>query len=232
MRVFFVCCAVFLWCAAPASACMNAVVYISEAELLNMLTAAEESLDAGDAKAARAALSRKGRKPIENEGLDKRFWLLSAVAGLRAAPTIDAADTLLGLVEQQLKRDPDSPVLQARRAEALAARAKYYKSWPQIEETARRQQAHHQAREILEALAKADLLVDADSYAQLARLRGEDAEPALAQAAHQRCLQVAKNPAVLCPAPEIAEQKPVLATVPKPADTLPHSKPGSSLPPG
>lgn len=159
----------------------------------------------------------------KKRALLSRLRRLTAVACLRAYPkrAVDA----YGLIETELGKSPKDPYLLARRAEALVAIKSMSKPLLKEFELARKKALKESsdagsmkewddrragitealadaktARPALEKLAAADLLVDAEGYALLSKLRREAKDDAGADAAQERCKTMAKNAASQCAA--------------------------------
>jgi hypothetical protein len=183
--------------ASPGYACMNGVTlrprapidrrdlaseYANEADI-RLVATAEMALDAGNPITALRLLDQSEAVSLRQhkayldighpEALDSlrpdprintqarslrlRFERVVAVAVMRARPA--QATMSLYLLQSQLKLDPQSPVLRARVAEALVLLER-----------------KPQARSMLEELAKADLMPDAEARKQLFRLRNPRAK--------------------------------------------------------
>lgn len=157
----------------------------------------------------------------KKRALLSRLRKLTAVACLRAYPkrAVDA----YGLIETELKKSPKDPYLLARRAEALVTIKSISKPLLKEFELARKKALREfsdagvikewddmragiteaiadakMARPALEKLAAADLLVDAEGYALLSKLRREAKDEVGADAAQERCKTMAKNSVVQC----------------------------------
>ena len=178
--------------ATPSHACLNGVVLRPRAPIdrkavaeeqaneadIRTVAAAEMALDNGNPIAALRVLDQSEAVNLRNQkayldigdrealaslrpdpqiytkarSLRLRFERVVAVAVMRAAPA--QAPMALYLLSAQLKKDSQSPLLRARVAEALALLDR-----------------KPQARQMLEDLARADLLADADARKLLQRLR-------------------------------------------------------------
>jgi predicted Zn-dependent protease len=93
------------------------------------------------------------------------------------AGAADDLDNAISVLREQLAADTASPWLKTRLAEALS----------------RTRRGSREARSLLEQLAKADLIVDAEGYATLARLRKQAGDGEGATAALARCTSMTKK---------------------------------------
>lgn len=173
--------------ASEAQACLNAVE-LSRKEAVKLINDAEAALAAGDAAGALSLIDGKlaGEEGYEvsNDKLDKRIQRVWAVARLRAGDSADV-DAAVTVLREQSDAAPKDPWLKVRLAEALS----------------RTKKGGGEARQLLEDLAKRDLIVDPEGFATLARLRKSAKDDAGATQALDRCKAMAKNPAVCSDAP-------------------------------
>lgn len=178
-----------------SQACWNAV-RLSASDEVKGVAQAEIALQRGDAVAALKGLrALYGKQAIfypdrisTDPALGQKARGLVAIATLRARrfdPRTgrktnpnrrrQVVRLVRSALEEQARRAPDDPVRQARHAEALAADAS---------------QAA-QARAILEPLARADLITEAEGWRTLAQLRAAAGDVTGSAAAITRCLPLA-----------------------------------------
>lgn len=188
----------------PGLACLNGVE-LHRKQAVQLANAAEKALADGDAKQALSMLADKMASPegyeLSHQGLRARLEQLFAVARFRAGGQADIDDAIT-VLRQQTKDSPKNPWLKVRLAEALSHNAKGTK----------------EAVKILEPLAKEDLIVDAEGFATLARLRRQAGNAEGATAALERCKAMAKQPSLCSDAPL------------PPPPTVPRTKDPSALP--
>lgn len=163
-------------------ACENAVAVTSQ-RAVRLLSSAETALAAGDSKRALKLLRPLHDQTLgENwllDDLERRFNGLWATASMRVGGAT-AVDEAIGTLRSLLTADRKNPWLRSRLGEALS----------------RTPRGASEARRILEELAKLDLVVDAEGYAALARLRLAAADASGAQAALARCQLMTQRPAL------------------------------------
>jgi predicted Zn-dependent protease len=163
-----------------AWACENAVE-LSRSEVTKLIADARAALDAGDALAALKRLDQElgwqaGEYTIRSERLQRQVDQIYAVAKSRAGGSADVRSAVQTLRDAQ-RRDSQNPWLRTRLAEALS----------------RTPDGRAEALTILTGLAEKDLIVDAEGYAVLARLRqGQKDEPGAKQAL-ARCSAMARR---------------------------------------
>jgi predicted Zn-dependent protease len=171
----------------PAAACLNAVE-MSRKQASQIISSAEKSLADGNATDALHRLSRffgdKARGHVTSASLQQKLEQLYAIACFRAGNQ-KAIEQAIKVLREQSKNDPKSPLLKVRLAEALSHSASDSK----------------EALSLLETLDKADLIVDAEGYAALARLRKQTGNEAGAQAALTRCRTITKREPLCSDAP-------------------------------
>lgn len=154
---------------------------MSTSKARKVIAQAERALE--DGKPDRA-LELLDNVSVQDDALDRRLARVVAVARLRTNQVSQAASILKGL----LRQTPDDPYLKTRMAEALSL-------WRKD-----REKNQKEARDILEELAKGDLIPDAEGYLALARLRAEAADGSGSEKALQQCKQRARS-ASLCVLP-------------------------------
>lgn len=163
-------------------ACEN-VIAVTSQRAVRALSSAETALAAGDAKRALKLLRPLHDQTLgENwllDDLENRFNGLWATASMRGGGAT-AVDEAIGTLRSLLKADRKNPWLRSRLGEALSHTAR----------------GASEARRILEDLAKLDLIVDAEGYAALARLRQAATDASGAQAALARCQLMTQRPAL------------------------------------
>lgn len=157
---------------ASAWACLNAMT-LSGDEAVRKIKKAEKLLARGkNAKAAR--LLNRHRIRFSDQRLRRRANIIRATASIRQRSRVELATQNLARLYEESEHDP---VLMARYAEALAL------------DDARRARS----RELLEDLAKRDLMPDAFAYRALATLRHRDHDGAGRDKALARCRKMTKR---------------------------------------
>ena len=186
-----------------AWACSNAVE-LTRSEVKRLIADARAALDAGDALAALKLLDaalgwQAGEYFIESERLQSKVDQIFAVAKSRAGSKAEVKEAVRTL-RNALSADKQSAWLRTRLAEALS----------------RTPSGQVEALAILTDLAKRDLLVDAEGYAVLARLRKQQQDEAGAKQALARCSAMARRKEICSSAP-VAEppEKSVLPQIPR-----------------
>lgn len=168
-------------------ACLNGVE-LSRKQAAQLISEAEKALADGDAEGALRMLAKKLGGPegydLSSPKLSQRLDRLFAVARFRAGGQADVDDAI-SVLRWQLENDPKSPWLKTRLAEALSHTAKGTK----------------ESLKILEGLFTQDLIVDAEGFATLARLRKQTGNVDGAAAALLRCQGMAKQPKLCSDAP-------------------------------
>lgn len=177
----------------PAEACINGVE-MSRKTAVQLINQAEVALAEGNARAALILLDRKlGIDELfsRNAKLEQRLERLWAVARLRAGEAADIGRAIK-VLREQLETEKANPWLKVRLAEALS----------------RTTQGIEEARQLLEELAKQDLIVDPEGFATLATLRKRAKDLPGAEQAMTRCKAMAKKPAVCSDTPEPIDMRP------------------------
>lgn len=154
---------------------------LSRSEVKKLIADARAALDAGDALAALKLLDKAlgwqaGEYSIPSERLQRQVDQIFAVARSRAGGSDDVRSALQPL-RDGLQRDRQNPWLRTRLAEALS----------------RTPDGRAEALAILTGLAEKDLIVDAEGYAVLARLRQGQKDEAGAKQALARCSAMARR---------------------------------------
>lgn len=160
-----------------AAACLNGVT-LSKRQAASLIARAEKALADGNAKQALSLLNEQlsDGYEISDPKLETRLERIWAVAKMRIGDSGEVGDAL-STIKHQSGETPEDPYLRARLAEVLS----------------RTKDGDKKARELLEALAKKDLLVDAEGYAVLARLRERGGDASGAAAALARCKTMARR---------------------------------------
>lgn len=172
-----------------AGACMNSV-RLSLNEERRFVARAEQLLSGGHAREAFAMLDRRERSEgltSSDLALTRKAFLLYAVASVRVG---SGGEVEYGLdwLQKEHKKTPGDVLLTVRLAEALS----------------RFPAKAAEALGLLEPLAKKDLIVDADGFATLARLRKQTGDETGAKGAVEACLKIAKQASV-CSAEPLPE---------------------------
>lgn len=167
-----------------AAACMNAVT-LSKPQAARLIARAEKALADGNARQALSLLNEQliDGYELSDPKLEARLERIWAVAKMRTGDGSEVGDALT-TIKHQSGETPEDPYLRARLAEVLS----------------RTKDGDKKARELLEALAQKDLLVDAEGYAVLARLRERGGDAAGASQALARCKTMARR-AAMCSDP-------------------------------
>lgn len=170
-----------------ASACLNAVE-LSRKRANRVASEAEKALAAGDPQRARNLLIAVfgSREPLEfpSPAVQRKLTQLYAIACMRVGNAKSVAHAV-DVLREQSKSEPKNPLLKVRLAEALLHQAP----------------ASKEALVILEPLEKQDLIVDAEGYATLARLRKASGDSHGANLALSRCRAMAKQESICSDAP-------------------------------
>ena len=164
-------------------------LFAGEDELIAELKLAEEALRTSNYSLAAAQLDRFRRMGEGSDGLRSRYARVAALVTVRTGgqwplkragklnreeDRSKALSKALLALRKRVSDAPKDPVRQSDLGEGLS-------SLP----------AHHkEARNILEALAKADLLTSAHAYDALARLRTKAGDESGAQVARTRCKEL------------------------------------------
>lgn len=171
----------------PAGACLNAVE-MSRKQANRLAMAAEKELAAGNPRQARnllmTVLGSKEPYDLPTPALEHKLVQLYAIACMRVGNQA-AVKHSVEVFREQSKDAPKDPALKVRLAEALSHQAP----------------ASKEALSILEPLEKKDLIVDAEGYATLARLRKASGDSQGAEAALVRCRAMTKLGSVCSDAP-------------------------------
>jgi len=203
MRTLWVvcgCAALSLSLSGPALACMNGSseghlrgpsgsLFADEDELIAELKLAEEALRTSNYSLAAAQLDKLRRMGEGSDGLRSRYarvaalvtvrtggqWPLRRVGRLnREEERVKALKKAVQALRARANQAPKDPVRQSDLGEGLSSLPQHQK----------------EAQNILEALAKADLLTSAHAYDALARLRAKAGDDSGAQAARTRCKEL------------------------------------------
>lgn len=166
-----------------AIACLNGVERY-RVRAMAVVGEVEKLLTAGEAKRALTLLAKKFENEdgyvVSSPQLRTKIEELYAVARFRAGGKADV-EAAIAVLRSRLKVDPKNPLLAGRLAEALSHTSSGMK----------------ESLAMLESLAKQDLIVDAEGFSTLARLRKQTGDITGAASALQRCKATAKH-ARLC----------------------------------
>jgi hypothetical protein len=164
-----------------AWACLNAMM-LEGNEAVKQVKKAEKLLVRGKLDQARRLVNPM-RYEFVDEGLDRRAQIVRATVDIRVPKArrnkymLEGAQKTLAGFHASFKNDP---VIAARFAEALAVDGRDNK----------------RSRQMLEDLAKRDLMPDAYAYRTLARLRNSAGEGEGAKQALARCRKMTKRKAI------------------------------------
>ncbi|HMU37964.1 MAG TPA: hypothetical protein PKE31_03040 [Pseudomonadota bacterium] len=178
-----------------AEACGN-VVSLSKNVASQLVARAEKALSQGKPAEAFDILDEKLRSHYglrtEDPTLTRKLQLIYSVACIRSS---DAKGMEYGTrsLKWAHESDPKNPIVAARLAEAISRLP--------AETPEKAEQNRKEALALLEPLAEKDLIVDADAFATLARLKKQKGDDGGAKEALARCAKMSKNPTVCSDAP-------------------------------
>lgn len=187
-----------LFASSRAVACGNTVFYVfSPDEMAKEVRQAEELLAQWRYRTVTETINYRPDKRVPRDptagSVEARRRRVLATALIRLGHPREARE----LIEPALARDPQSPPLRARMAEALVrlgGRANLAR-----------------ARKLLEELSTSDLMPDAEAYWLLAELRKAAGDGAGSQQALERCANLAKGE---CPELQVSAPQPIAVCEP------------------